>query len=255
MQSNRKIITIVSVLCIIIVVIISIIMFTAVRGQRQVESANLRIIQAIESIEVRVDGIVGDFSHFITDNSGRIFSEIEIIFDFEKMLDGLIYTDFLVARGYVGDHIEALHFYLSLIFSRTNNLTIIERNIKTLNNFELPPLLYSSEMWLDMNFFASEPDNFLRIDASFGSIELYSDLFYEQVTDGSSTNELYLVIGIEGDTSGSTVRFLIVDDEGREFDIQNFNSGVDLSTDAPLSLEETIETLLRLITIGNFRIW
>jgi len=155
-----------------------------------VQAANNRIEQAIGGIEVRAGGTnstLGDFR----ESSDRGFSEISVNMDFNRILENVEEEDFLTARRQLPRHIDNLYSDLALMFALTDNLIIRERNVSSLADFEIPAEVRNMrEFPIEVSRFITSPDKFMRIDTHYGSLDIYSDFFYERTGFGDTDLEL-----------------------------------------------------------------
>jgi len=169
-------------------------------GDRPESEANARIRRAINDIEVRADDssrTLGELRY----SAERDFTSIEVIIDFARFVRDLYLNDFLDARDYLDDHIEALYFDIAMMYTRTNRLTVVERNFSALDRFRLPPdIMDMTEFTVNISRFLENHGQFLRLETQFGNLDIYSDFFFGRA-------------GIAETQHNSSLRFSF-DDEG-----------------------------------------
>ena len=155
---------------------------TACGDRNRDRDSDDRIRRAINDIEVRLDGrtprTLGELRH----SDERGFTYVEIIIDFARLTRDLQYYDFFNARDNLDEHIDDLYSDIAMMYTRTNRLTVVERNFSALDNFRLPPdLLDTEDFTVNISRFLENHGQFLAIDTQFGRLEVYSDFFFGRV--------------------------------------------------------------------------
>ena len=199
-----------------------------IRENPAIRDASKRIEEAIDRVQLWAEGTnwdLGDFSEGILDDQGEVrqYSEITVLVDFASILTGVHYDDFFVARETAKLHMDRLYGDLARMFDHTNNLTIRERNLDALNDFQVPPEVEDmSNFELEIGRFISSPEKFLAIETHFGVLTVFSDFFYGR-TGHTAIEHLRLVFGYQEEEEGyhPTITFSVQNIRGNLVNVEN----------------------------------
>ena len=190
--------------------------------------AVIRIENAINSIDVRADGTNARLEDFRQGDT-RTYSDILVYMDFRRMLAGVVEKDdFFIAKDHLKPTIDRLYEDLSYMFTNTDNLTIRAVNSDYINeeNYDVPDDMRDlKEIEIEIGRFIKSSDKYLRLEAEFGSLDMYSEFFYGKSSTGASGNieGHKLRFGYEGgELDGESVIVLtMLDRRNTETDSQN----------------------------------
>jgi len=185
----------------------------------EVSDANSRIEDAINRIEIRADGtnaVLADFRGGSTNS----YTDITVNLDFAKILVDLETEDFFRANNSAKQHMDQLYLDLAYLFTRTNDLTIIERNVDVLGDYKVPPDLENrTEFEIEIGRFIRSQNKRLRIETHYGNLDLYSDFFYGRTGLGN-IDQYRLVFGYkeDADSKNATIVLAVKNRWGMEID-------------------------------------